>query len=331
MPTFLIFILTFLVLAPFSKATSSKKVQTQSEVANVPLDPPLQTSLYLNWKAEPEFGGFYAGLLENHYLNQGIKIDIKEGGSGTPTIQMLTSGAAEFAIVSAEELILAHDRKSKNKPVALFSVYQKSPYVLIAHKGQFKDLKDAFLNSEILSVQAGLPYVKFLEKTYGPRKKKTVPYQGSVAFLAKNKNLAQQGFITIEPLVAEKNSIPTDSFLISDSGFDPYLVILATSEKTLKEKPELVKKMIAASQKGWESYLKNSTATNRHMVTLNTGFTLDLFEKGAQIQKNLINEYSKVSELGKISEEKLAVLLGQMKEIGLIKGQIPIKSLYYNP
>lgn len=155
---------------------------------------------------------------------------------------MLTSGVAEFAIISAEELVIAHDKNSKNKPVALFSVYQKSPYVLMAHKGSYKNLKDAYLNSEILSVQSGLPYFKYLEKKYGPRKNKVVPYQGGVAFFVKNQKLVQQGFLSIEPLVAEKSGTPTDTFLISDSGFDPYLVVLATSEDVIKSKPELVKK-----------------------------------------------------------------------------------------
>lgn len=296
---------------------------------NIPTKKNEKTALYLNWKAEPEFGGFYSGLINDEYKKQGIDLEIKEGGSGTPTVQMLTSGVAEFAIISAEELVMAHDKKSKNKPIALFSVYQKSPYVLMAHKGRYKNLKDAYLNSEILSVQSGLPYFKFLEKKYGLRKNKVVPYQGGVAFFVKNPGLVQQGFLSIEPLVAEKNGTATDTFLISESGFNPYLVVLATSEEVLRNKPELVKKMISASKSGWEIYLKTSLPTNKYMVELNTAFSLDLFEKGSEIQKNLIT--SSTATLGSISEDRLKELVVQLKELKLIEADIPVKNLYYKP
>lgn len=318
-----------LSLFAFVAFCSSLVFANKQETAVKPVAKLEKTSLYLNWKAEPEFGGFYAGLIHDDYKKQGIDLEIKEGGSGTPTVQMLTSGVAEFAIISAEELIIAHDKKSKNKPVALFSVYQKSPYVLMAHKGVYKNLKEAYLNSEILSVQSGLPYFKFLEKKYGVRKNKVVPYQGGVAFFVKNPNLVQQGFLSIEPLVAEKNGTPTDSFLISESGFDPYLVVLATSENVLKNKPELVKNMILASKNGWESYLKASLPTNKYMVNLNAAFSLDLFEKGSEIQKPLISDAQ--TALGTISEERLKILVNQLLELKLIGSEIPMKKLYYKP
>ncbi len=45
--------------------------------------------LALNWKAEPQFGGFYAAQVLGLYAKNSLDVAIIEGGSGTPTIQML--------------------------------------------------------------------------------------------------------------------------------------------------------------------------------------------------------------------------------------------------
>ena len=77
--------------------------------------------LALDWKPEPEFGGFYAANYESH----GLSVDILPGGSGTPTVQMLGAGSAEFGIVSADELVVARARG--NDVVAHFAVFQTCP------------------------------------------------------------------------------------------------------------------------------------------------------------------------------------------------------------
>src|ERR1700684_3655251 len=59
--------------------------------------------LALNWKPEPEFGGFYAAP----YAKYGLDVDILPGGAGTPTVQMVGAGSVDFGIVSADEIILA--------------------------------------------------------------------------------------------------------------------------------------------------------------------------------------------------------------------------------
>jgi ABC-type nitrate/sulfonate/bicarbonate transport system substrate-binding protein len=43
---------------------------------------PRKIRLALNWKPEPEFGGFYAAP----FSNNGLDVEILPGGAGTPTV-----------------------------------------------------------------------------------------------------------------------------------------------------------------------------------------------------------------------------------------------------
>lgn len=288
-------------------------------------------TLALNWKAEPEFGGFYAALLQGIYKKYDLNVKIQEGGSGTPTVQMLANDKVDFAIVSADEILLSQDKNNKNKVKALFAVYQTAPYVIMTHaEKNFKTLKDVLSSDGILSVQAGLPFYQFLLQKYGKTavKTKVVPYLGGVTHFLTDKNFNQQGFITSEPLSAEKAGVKVKNFLIADEGFNPYVVVIATTETTLKKQGDIVKKFITASREGWELYLRSPQATNEYMATLNKSLDLETFKKSAEAQKPLIEKPG--GKLGLMTKARWEALIQQMKDLGLVKSPLKADDLFIN-
>ena len=111
--------------------------------------------LALNWKPEPQFGGFYAAQVNNDYQKNNLNVKITEGGSGTPTIQMLTAGKVDYAIVSADEVIIASARGAKNI-VALFATYQTNPQGIITHAARgYESLEQVMHGDGVLLWQAG--------------------------------------------------------------------------------------------------------------------------------------------------------------------------------
>lgn len=288
--------------------------------------------LALNWKAEPEFGGFYEADLNGEFKKRGLQVKIQEGGSGTPTVQMLANGKVNYAIVSADEIIVSQERNPQNKVVALFAVYQTSPYIIMSHEERgFKNLKDVFMNDGVLSVQAGLPYYQFLVNKFGKPRAKVVPYLGGVANFINDRKFSQQGFATVEPLSAQKAGKKVKTFLIAEEGFNPYLVVVATTEAYLKKNPEEAKKMVEAFRAGWTSYLESSDKTNKVMSELNKAFDYDTFQKAAKIQAPMIQTAETLrTGLGSMNDNRWSILLQQMKDLKLIKTDIKPEALYKN-
>jgi len=220
--------------------------------------------LALNWKPDPQFGGFYAAPYQKH----GLDVDILPGGAGTPTVQMVGAGSAEFGIVSADELVIA--RAQGNDVVALFAVFQTNPQGIMVHASRkLNSLADA-LKSGTLAVQRGLPYARLLEKKYGFGKVKVVPSPGGdiSAFLS-DKNFAQQCFIVSEPLTAKHQGADVQTFSVADAGYNPYTTVMATSGESLRKDPERAKAMVAAVREGWRAYLDDPKPTNARMNQLN--------------------------------------------------------------
>ena len=275
--------------------------------------------LALNWKPEPEFGGFYEALRSNLYDKGELKINILPGGAGQPVAQMVAGKKASFGIASADEVILA--RAQGAKIVAIFAVYQNDPQGFMVHEERgIKSLKELFQTEGTIALQKGLPYTLWLEKKYAPVKANIVPYTGGIASFIQNPKFSQQCFITSEPLAARREKINPKTFLISESGFNPYLTVVIAHEDLLKADPNLVKNFVDSTRLGWVSYLAHPEATNQAMQKLYPSLDLETFNEASRIQKPFIEtEGAKKSIIGAMNKERWQTLYGQMLELKLVK------------
>jgi NitT/TauT family transport system substrate-binding protein len=208
--------------------------------------------LALNWKPEPQFGGFYAAQQIGAYTSRGLDVEILPGGSGTPTVQMVAAGQAEFGIVSADELVIARSKGAD--VVALFATYQTNPQGIMTHASRgFKDIGDVFKGGGTLAMQRGLPYAEFLVNKYGENGVKIVPYAGGIGIFLKDKQFSQQCFVTSEPILARKSGAEEKTFLVADAGYNPYTTVVVTRGSYLRQHEHETYQMTLAVTDGWRA------------------------------------------------------------------------------
>jgi len=277
---------------------------------------PGKIRLALNWKPDPQFGGFYAAPYQAH----GLDVEILPGGAGTPTIQMVGAGSAEFGVVSADELVVA--RSQGNDVVALFAVFQNNPQGIMVHASRkLASLADLFKVPGTVALQRGLPYARLLEKKYGFEKVKIVPSPGGdiSAFLA-DKNFAQQCFIMSEPLTAKHQGADVQVFPVSDAGYNPYTTVLTTSGEFLRNDPDHAKAIAAAVREGWRAYLDDPKPTNQRMKQLNPSMAPAVFAEVAEAQTPFIEtDETRRNGLGSMTKERWEALIAQLKDLGDLK------------
>lgn len=303
---FFYFLLILFFHAPAFSQTSAKKIT--------------ELTLGLNWKPEPQFGGFYEAQRAEEFKKQNLSVKILEGGSGTPTVQMLANGKIDYGIVSAEELIIANEKDPGNKLVALYAVYKTNPQMIMTHaERNFTHLKDVFLSEGTLSVQQGLSYVQYLKKFYHPIKVSLAPYLGGIGNFQSDKNFSQQGFINSEDLLAEKAGLKIKTFLVADSGFNPYTTVVATQQRRLKNSLQEVLAFKKSIQAGWSGYLKSPVETNKNMALLNKAMNLEIMNTAAERQKKLIDLSGEA--LGEMTVDRWKTLQDQLVGLGLIKSR----------
>jgi NitT/TauT family transport system substrate-binding protein len=280
---------------------------------------PSPVRLALNWKPEPEFGGFYAAEQTGAYGRKGLKVEIIPGGAGQPVPQMVAAGKVEFGIVNADEVLIARARGADL--VALFAVYQTYPQGIMVHAAKgFKKLEDVFKSDSTLAIEKGAAYASFLIKKYGSGKLKLVPYSGGVAGFLHDPNLAQQCFVTSEPVAAKKEKGDPQTFMIADSGYNPYTTVVVANGAYVKKNRALVDRMIAATREGWQTYLAQPSATNALMQKLNSSMDLAAFDEIAEIQKPLIETAeTRKKGLGTMNVDRWRSLGQQLADLKVIE------------
>jgi len=275
--------------------------------------------LQLNWVPEPEFGGFYAAAVGGIFAKHNLEVEILKGGPNVPSVQMTASGTVEFGIASADEVVTLRDKGGKL--VGLYASYQKAPQGIMAHASAGADSIESLLNKGgKLAVQPGLSYIKFLDKKFGMSKVTLVPHQYSIAPFMADKTLAQQCFVTSEPLEAKSKGAKVDVFLIADTGFNPYTAVVVTNEKLLGEKPDMVKRFVTAVREGWEAYQKDPGPANTEMVKYNESMSAELMAEVARVQTPLVEtEDTDTSGLGTMTEARWQELINQLVDLGVVK------------
>jgi NitT/TauT family transport system substrate-binding protein len=271
-------------------------------------------SIALNWKPEPEFGGLYEAVRSDAFAKHGLDVEIT-GGPGAPVIQMVAAGRTAFGIVSADEVVIARDRGSD--VVAVFATYQTSPQGLMTHAARGIDSLERLLRAGgTLAVEPGLPYVKYLEKKYGFAGLQVVPYTYSVAPFLQDPMLAQQVFVTSEPIAARRQGADPRVFLVADSGYNPYTAVVIARGTQVRDDPARIAALVAALREGWRAYLDDPTAANAAMAKLNPEMDAESFRLAADAQKALIETSN--APLGSMTRQRWALLGEQLLELGLI-------------
>jgi NitT/TauT family transport system substrate-binding protein len=291
---------------------------------------PAPVKLMLNWKPEAEFGGFYAAQINGSYAQEKLTVEITPGGVGAPTVQMVAAGRAEFGIASADEIVISRDRGTDI--VALYAVYQTNPQALMVRADRkLKTIEDTF-SSGLLAVQRGLPYFLFLEKKYGPMKAKVVPYLGGIAQVSENPLVTQQCFVTSEPILTDNKGLRTQTFLVADTGFNPYTSVVITRRSLIEKDPQMVAAFRRAVDAGWKAYLKDPQPANALMNRLNPSMDFPTLQKSAEIQKPLIEtDASRAQGIGSMTDARWAQMASQLKSLNLIKAPLSGEAYYQKP
>lgn len=242
-----------------------------------------------NWFAEAEHGGYYQAVAEGIYEKYGLDVHIGMGGPQVNVYQLLLAEKADFVMGYDNATISAVEQ---GLPVVTVAAnFQSEPVGLIAHP-DVKKIEDLKTRTLLIGQASETTYWPWLKSKYGFTETQKKPYSYSVQQFLIDKNIAQQGYITSEPYAIEKGGVKPVIFHLAAYGYPPYAQTVIALSKTVKGKPDLIKRFIEASALGWKSYLKNPAAGN------------------ALIKK----------DNPQMDDEQLAFSVAKLKEYGIVDG-----------
>ena len=227
-----------------------------------------KVSIIMSWTAEAEHGGFYQAEATGIYKKYGLDVTVRQGGPQLNTAQLLTAGAVDFRVGSNSGGDFNFVREGA-PDIAIASIFQKEPSVLIAHPDVGIDsLADMKGKPISVSQQVVDTWWKFLVQKFGFTDSQRRAYTFQITPFLVDKNLIQQGYVTSEPFAIETHGgfKPKVFLLADDAGYDSYATLVETTRATVEQKPDMVQRFVNATIEGWYSYLYGNPAPANALI-----------------------------------------------------------------
>ena len=207
-----------------------------------------------SWYAQAEHGGFYQALASGLYKKAGLDVTIKMGGPQVNGMQLLAAGQADA--VMGYDIAVMKAREQGVNAVTVAASFQKDLQGMMTHDDvkSLAGLKDKTI---LIATSGRSTWWPWLKTRYGYKDEQVRPYTFNIQPFLADANLAQQGYPSSEPYAAAKAGAKVNFFLFADDGYPPYGTTIVAMEKTVAERPEVLRRFVAASMEGWKSFMQN--------------------------------------------------------------------------
>jgi NitT/TauT family transport system substrate-binding protein len=295
---------------------------------------PEKITLALQWLTQCQFAGYYVALEKGYYREEGIDLTIQPGAADSNPIQLVTMGAAQFGTRWFADLASAVD---KGLPVvSIAQIFGSSGLVLVTradsgirHPRDFagRSVGVWFFGNEVqfyaLMSQAGVD----------PARVKVSPMQSSLKPLL-SRQLDVVSAMTYNELPAllrsglKREQLRVFDFI--DYGLDFPGDVLFTRRAVLEERPDLARRMVRATLRGWRDALNDPATAVRIVMQHDRSKKLD-----PEHQRDQMREVARLVQLrgralGTHSAEDAGRTIGILAKGKLVSRRLADEEVFTN-
>lgn len=288
-----------------------------------------KVTIVLDWYPNTNHTGFYVAKEKGYYEEQGLDVEIVQPSEGG-TAQLIAAGQGDFGVSYQEEVTVARSQDIPVVAVATIIQHNTSGYASVKEKNitSPKDFENKTYGG------AGTPSEHALLKAVMTQDNADINLVnelniGSADFFTSTENgidfsLIYYGWTGIE---AELKGIPLNFIPLKDAhpALDFYTPVIIVNEDKIQNEPELIKKFLAATAKGYEDAINNPEEAADILIKAVPESDPELVRAS---QKYLAEEYkSDADRWGEMKEEIWINFTDFMLENNLIEKRIdPLKA-----
>src|SRR5262245_36766548 len=272
-----------------------------------------------------KFNGYVSPLAlaieRGFYKEAGFDVSIEQGQGSSTTVQTVASGVDNFGLADAATAVLGIS--AQNVPVKIVAVYNQTGTMgLIYHPDSDFNGDLASLKGKVVISSAGSADAKMLEPTLASAGMKLddvrlqlVDINARVPLFLQTPGSFLTGFATGD-LLRVRSRLPGAKYIpFARYGLIAYGTGLIVRNDTIAKSPDLVKKFVAASQKGWEAAAKDPEAAVAASLKLYPDLSKDLLREGLKIslEEQLHTPNTKGHPIGWTAENDWKKMLEMLK------------------
>ena len=271
---------------------------------------------------------WYVAVGKGFYKEEGLNVSILPSKGTADAIRGVQTGLAEFGFVDVPSLVAAGAAAKDVKIVA--GAYQRAPYCIFtlspgANITEPKQLAGIELGSSTASFVPAIWRAFMKLNGLDPSTLKVVNIDGSarVPMLVAGKVQAIDLFIMAEPGI--RRAAPdkkANCLLAADYGLDIYANSIGVTENLLRSDPELVRKFVRASMKGWQHTFANPDEATQLTVAQVKALNPEIVREEIEILKRIaLNDAVRTHGFGHIDPAKMKATVDFMNANVEVSGE----------
>ena len=291
-----------------------------------------KVTVTLDWTPNTNHTGLYVADKLGYYKEAGLQVEIIQPAGGTAE-QLVAAGQAQFGVSYQEGVTYARAAGIPVVSIAAVLQHNTSGFAALAEKGiktpaDFAGKRYGGWGSPVedATIKA------LMEKEGADFSKVEILTTGAVDFFAASEKHADFSWIFYgwDGIAAEIKGIPLDFISLTQYGeeFDYYTPVLITSEKVIAENPELGKKFMAATQKGYVYAIANPEEAAKILLEYAPELDETLVKAS---QKWLAQWYQAEAPYWGMQDSKVWERYTRwLVETGLLDKEIPVEKAFTN-
>ena len=270
--------------------------------------------LQLDWIPTGEHAAYFAGWQKGFWAENGIDITMARGYGSGDTVTKLAGGAADFGVADLAAVLTARAR-TQTPVKSISAVYTHSPHSLfvLADSG-IKEFKG--LEGKKIGITPGNSHKFYFPKVAaraGTDPEKIVWVNTDASAMAQMLILGRidaAPFYSIHHYYQNKAAQKAGKEIVvlpfERVGFTIYAATLAAQDKTIQDKPDLVRRFLAGAQKSFRWANENQKEACELHVKKNPEVDVDDCQGSLKATMTFVfNDHAQKTGLGRFDPERL--------------------------
>lgn len=324
----IIFISIFFLLVG---AMAAGKAVSQAEAAD-------KVKFAIDWIFYGKHAGFYPAIEKGFYKDANLEVTMFRGYGSGDTVKRVAAGTEEFGFADIGSMIVARGKGANVKMLGIIHDKNMAAVYTLKDSG-IKTAKDFAGKTGGASVGNAVRVVfpAFARANgFDPASIKWIdmaPEAQLPSLLAKRIDFSPD-FITIGPnyfAAAAKEGKEVVEIRFSDFGLDIYSNGILTTDKLIKENPDLVKRFVQATMKGWEWALDNREEALKMFSKVNPEVDPKLAKQHWAIAiDHLLTPTAYEKGIGYMDQKKTKLTLDTISEFYQLPKALTLEEIYTN-
>ncbi|MFH1560276.1 MAG: ABC transporter substrate-binding protein [Chloroflexota bacterium] len=284
-----------------------------------------RVSLALDWYPNSNHAGFYVAQEKGYYRDEGLDVNIYVPANPEDVLKTVGAGRDDFGVSYQAEVLLARGEGVPVKSIAALVQHPLNSIMVLEESGitRPRDLKGKTVGITGIPFEEAL-FSAMLEYDGISAEDVTLVNVGfdlAPALIGKKVDAIVGAYWTHESIVMEMQGYPISVLRMEEWGVpDFYELVLVASQDTVSEKPELVRRFLRATARGFADAIADPQGAVDVLVDANPETDKALETQGIDLLAPMWTKGAPT--FGWQYQERWESLARWMKDQGLLKEEV---------